>query len=486
MVVEDRKFSFNPDAALPRYIFDGMPLFQYNPQPLTRRLCKDCDGNLGLFVPKTDRATYDIVAYADDDGAILTHGKELATTKTGDLFTPIEDLWQSFCSEHEKNDHQAFLIVFEHGENHRLDFSSVARSLEKQNDAGRFWPEEWKQSIPDYDRQVLCAVIDMRERYKDAPDDFPLRRANFFRSIQKQCYDDVKNTWGEAVAAWNEGSAEIEDVTFRIREWEDAGFCPILEPDAWIAIRPWLKGTDKIPWMAPAKYRDASDWWGFFRAWTTNDAHLDSKSLEPKSLFWQEAITRAGAKRSKLSIGCLRQLIQQARKCLFKSPDGRTYQEWIKVFRRDNNVNNLIGYVLHLEQIPNIALPNGITTEDVGNVEAAVKDLARKVASSEIRELINVVCQRQGQKHDIVGSPTSRTLFCLAMIAAMADVLGRFGRPSPLDHDSDQDKNPAVPYAAVRKAFSLIRNDTDGRLWNDFCIRELQCERLIEALTASN
>lgn len=462
-------------------------LFRYQPTPERRQFCKDRFGRLGLFVPGTDNATYDIVAYADDDADILSGGEVLTVTMPRTPFTDIQDAWDGFRRNH--HDADAFLIAFRTETKHRLDFRSTAQELKNRSDTDWFWSERkgfQNNALSEYrDQNTLNVVTELRELYSESAESFPLRQTDFFRSSQTLTYETVRSNWRKRVSGWREYGAKPEDADVWFYLWEDNGFSPILNPDVWVAVRPWMKGTDSIPWYPPEDWPVNVDWWHFYKQWVRlGDIDFSDKVCGAyKAQFDDESWKRIGKSYPKLFGKTIRHVNQR----FFH---GNQYHVRLNQFSyRSTNQQErdkkggarlLINHILFFEN-KGFEVANTVFNVEADDCDVA-KDAVRTFAKNTFQE--NDIGDSFADAIDLLifeqHNNGRSILLALALLAAMCPSLAR-NRIYSCHSDVDCYDHR---YSKLAKAFRFVHQSGNQPLWDDFCLLELRCEILIDELKA--
>ena len=475
--VED--FVYDPESPLSDFKLpaNDTVLFRYRPTPARHRFCKDRFGRLGLFVPRTDDKAYDVVAYADDNADILGGGEVLASTAAGTIFTDFQDAWDGFRRNHCGAD--AFLIAFVSGTSHRLDFQSVANELKGRSGSGWFWTDRNgspNDPIGTYDdKNLLNFVAELRERYRDSEESFPLRQTAFFRSPQTDLYESILLEWRARVSVLQDKGAKLEDATDVFRFWEDNGFCPVLKPDVWTAIRPWMEGTSNILWNAPDWWpAENGDWWTVFKSFVENCC---SCNWDYDTVMWNAGKKNIGRdERSRVRKDFSSLVVQAAYKVSSNERIDVRMNKFVNHHLHDG-ARYLVDYVLFFHDLAVDRSFFGLVSTDAVFVKGAVRTFAMKAFQKE-ENMQDAFVDAIGLLFEEKDDCGRGTLLALALMAALCPCIVHF---------SSDPRHPLLPhddncYKALAHAFRRLHQCGDQSLWDSFCILELRCEMLIDKL----
>ncbi len=225
-LIDVSDFRYDPEAQARPYRFPGseIKIFQYRFEPRSARLCADVNGRLGVYVPANDQSKYVAVAFSDKSADLLLQGKVIARICPDNRFTDIQDEWNSFCQDAEE--HDALLALFEATDGHN---SIICTNTITDRFGERLRLRRGVEYCV-YGDAELSAVRVLKILLANIPENHPVREMHFFRTMQTQTSEQVRNGWRRSVETLIAGKC----IDYRVwndlfNEWLQSGFDPILE-----------------------------------------------------------------------------------------------------------------------------------------------------------------------------------------------------------------------------------------------------------------
>ncbi len=226
-LVSTEEYIFTEIPPLREHPINGVSVFRYRFIPSERRLCKNEAGEIGLFIPESDKTAFSIVAFSDKTRDLLLSGKVIANADSSVSFTNLKNAWTSF--QNETIGWDAIISFFPEAETPSL------LSLVKRPSSEMYLRRGDDQA---YGKEQLYIVSIIKSLCGDVPNNSPIQSMWLFRNQQEMTYQEVKNGWQDQIGEYNVTGIHAEALRSLVRKWADSGFDPFLEG---IAVEFWGK-----------------------------------------------------------------------------------------------------------------------------------------------------------------------------------------------------------------------------------------------------
>lgn len=439
-LIDVSNFRYDPNPQLRSYRFPGIEIdiFRYRFEPNSARLCVDVNERLGVYVPANDQSEYVVVAFSDVSAELLLQDRVIAKICADNRFTDIQDAWEAFCQGAGEHDALLAILKVKDGYNSIICTNAIT---------GNFYERlRLRRGVEEcvYGDAELSTVKVLKMLLGNIPENHPVREMHFFRTMQTQTSEQVRNGWRGSVKALIAGNCIDSGVWNNLfAEWLQSGFDPLLEGvaheiyemirDMFVHNCP-LQGT---PFEAIDQ--NTQEWNCFLQKFLNSNRNLRDDDIR-RLRFWPRDFRRTDNR-----INAFRELVVEWRErwrefdntCLGKQcPDqnlrGKLRQCFANAYRADDREWQA-GQILQGAQLNNNA----------GHGEQTIQDRMQNLELTP-SQVLNLVRVPEGQRD------------LLLIFGAMLELLSNRRRVGRFHSDNPTDREWLFCVAA---ATVLIHND---------------------------
>lgn len=433
------QFCYDPKQGMMSYCFERngetFELFKYKFEPRRIRLCKDRDGNLGVFVPADDTSEYEVRAFSDKSCVLLLDGVNLLDgINSQTRFINIQEKWDEFCKQVQGRD--ALLSVLKVNQ---LCGNKIYNTISDNtiNLDERFFLHNGVENIS-YKEEELKVINSLKTVLpilrSGGGEDHPIWRMRFFTTQQTQSYETVKSGWRVPVDMLiNAGCKDSVRWNKLLKEWEESGFYPLIEGVA-TELYQKIKGLfSMVQLQDPFEEIDqTSDAWKMFIK-KYLDVGLNGGRNDIRNLtIWPDGFRRTDNRMDGFITVIQNHCNEWSalKKCTQKalgqqSPNKVLLQNLQREVRQRYNITEewLLGRVLYCALLNNHVRADEMTISR--NLQGNPKDLFDRLFSGQGEMFIRIL-DRLATNRQVANlpndDPTDREwIFCLAAVTVLID-----------------------------------------------------------------
>ncbi len=303
-LIDVADFRYDPEAQARTYRFpgSGIDIFRYRFEPKSVRLCADVNGRLGVYVPANDQSEYVAVAFSDTSADLLLTGRVIARICPDNRFTDIQNAWDAFCQDAEEHDALLAILEAKDGQNSIIYTNAITDKFDERL--------RLRKGVEDcvYGNAELSTVKVLKILLGDIPENHPVRKMHFFRTMQTQTSEQVRNAWRSSVATLAAGCCVDSGVWNHLfNEWLQSGFDPLVEG---VAHEIYEMIRDLFMCRCPLEGtpfevidQNAQEWKCFLRKFLDSNRNLRDDDIR-RLRFWSQDF-----KRTENRINAFRELV---------------------------------------------------------------------------------------------------------------------------------------------------------------------------------